>query len=77
MAVNVFQSGASSDNLSRNELVRWVNDSLTLSLGKIEQLCTGAVYCQFMDMLFASECTNLVCLCFVFVVVAFNLRLQL
>jgi len=38
--------------MSRQDLVQWVNDSLILSISKIEHLCTGAIYCQFMHMLF-------------------------
>jgi len=54
-AVNVFSTSVSSNNLSRQELVQWVNDSLELNIKKIEHLCTGAVYCQFMHMLFGSK----------------------
>ncbi|CAH1254498.1 MAPRE3 [Branchiostoma lanceolatum] len=52
MAVNVYATSASSDNLSRHEMIAWVNDCLQLKYAKIEDLCTGAAYCQFMDMLF-------------------------
>ena len=51
-AVNVFSTAVSNENFSRQELVQWVNDVLLLNLTKVEQLCTGAVYCQFMHMLF-------------------------
>lgn len=54
-AVNVFSTSVSSNNLSRQDLVHWVNDSLCLNITKIEHLCTGAVYCQFMHMLFGSK----------------------
>lgn len=54
-AVNVFSTSVSSNNLSRQDLVQWVNDSLCLNISKIEHLCTGAVYCQFMHMLFGSK----------------------
>jgi len=54
-AINVTSTSVTSENLSRHELVRWVNDSLQLNLKKVEELCTGAVYCQFMDMLFYSK----------------------
>ena len=37
---------------SRHELLSWVNDCLQAQFGKIEELCTGAAYCQFVDMLF-------------------------
>ena len=33
-------------------MLAWVNDSLSTKYSKIEELCTGAIYCQFMDMLF-------------------------
>lgn len=52
MAVNVHSTSCTSDNLSRHDIIAWVNDSLQTSYGKIEELCTGAAYCQFMDMLF-------------------------
>ncbi|KAF3824406.1 hypothetical protein GH733_008691 [Mirounga leonina] len=52
MAVNVYSTSVTSDNLSRHDLLAWINESLQLNLTKIEQLCSGAAYCQFMDMLF-------------------------
>ncbi|XP_012537512.1 microtubule-associated protein RP/EB family member 1 isoform X2 [Monomorium pharaonis] len=55
MAVNVYATNMTSDNLSRHDMLAWVNDCLQSSFTKIEELCTGAVYCQFMDMLFPSS----------------------
>ncbi|XP_051976703.1 microtubule-associated protein RP/EB family member 3-like isoform X2 [Xyrauchen texanus] len=52
MAVNVYSTSMTIENLSRHEMLAWVNDSLQLSYTKIEQLCSGVAYCQFMDMLF-------------------------
>jgi len=52
MAVNVYATSSSTDNLSRHDMLAWVNDCLSTKLSKIEELCSGAVYCQFMDMLF-------------------------
>ncbi|XP_078255485.1 microtubule-associated protein RP/EB family member 3b [Rhinoraja longicauda] len=52
MAVNVYSTSVTSENLSRHEMLAWVNDSLLLNYTKIEQLCSGTAYCQFMDMLF-------------------------
>uniref|UniRef100_A0A1B6DNN5 Microtubule-associated protein RP/EB family member 1 n=2 Tax=Clastoptera arizonana TaxID=38151 RepID=A0A1B6DNN5_9HEMI len=52
MAVNVYSTNVTTDNLSRHDMLSWVNDCLQSSFGKIEELCTGAAYCQFMDMLF-------------------------
>uniref|UniRef100_A0A1B0AU25 Calponin-homology (CH) domain-containing protein n=1 Tax=Glossina palpalis gambiensis TaxID=67801 RepID=A0A1B0AU25_9MUSC len=47
-------------------MLAWVNERLRAQFGKIEELRTGAAYCQFMDMLFPSSvpmthvkfCTN-------------------
>ncbi|XP_026477905.1 microtubule-associated protein RP/EB family member 1-like [Ctenocephalides felis] len=52
MAVNVYSTNVTSENLSRHDMLAWVNDCLSCSYSKIEELCTGAAYCQFMDMLF-------------------------
>ncbi|XP_076644843.1 microtubule-associated protein RP/EB family member 1 isoform X1 [Halictus rubicundus] len=52
MAVNVYATNVTAENLSRHDMLAWVNDCLQASFVKIEELCTGAVYCQFMDMLF-------------------------
>lgn len=52
MAVNVYSTSMNVDNLSRHDMLAWVNDSLQLTFTKIEQLCSGSAYCQFMDMLF-------------------------
>ncbi|XP_033265788.1 microtubule-associated protein RP/EB family member 1-like [Orcinus orca] len=52
MAVNVYSTSGTSDNLSRHDMLAWINESVQLNLTKIEQLCSGAAYCQFMDMLF-------------------------
>lgn len=51
-AVNVFSTSITTNNMSRQDLVQWVNDSLILNITKIEHLCSGAIYCQFMHMLF-------------------------
>ena len=52
MAVNVYATSSSTENLSRHDMLAWVNDSLNTRYVKIEEFCTGAIYCQFMDMLF-------------------------
>ncbi|CAF4805364.1 unnamed protein product [Pieris macdunnoughi] len=52
MAVNVYSTNVTSENLSRHDMLAWVNDALQSNFCKIEELCTGAAYCQFMDMLF-------------------------
>ncbi|KAM7345285.1 microtubule-associated protein RP/EB family member 1 isoform 1-T2 [Cochliomyia hominivorax] len=52
MAVNVYSTNVTTENLSRHDMLAWVNDCLQAQFSKIEELCTGAAYCQFMDMLF-------------------------
>jgi len=51
-AVNVYSTSVTADNLSRHDILSWVNETLQGSYSKIEELCSGAAYCQFMDMLF-------------------------
>lgn len=41
MAVNVYSTSMTIENLSRHDMLAWVNDSLQLTYTKIEQLCTG------------------------------------
>ena len=41
MAVNVFSTTATTENLSRHEMMSWINDSLQTNYNKIEQLCSG------------------------------------
>uniref|UniRef100_A0A8I3NPG2 Microtubule-associated protein RP/EB family member 1 n=2 Tax=Canis lupus familiaris TaxID=9615 RepID=A0A8I3NPG2_CANLF len=52
MAVNVYSTSVTSENRSRHDMLAWINESLRLNLTKLEQLCSGAAYCQFMDILF-------------------------
>ncbi|KAH7974474.1 hypothetical protein HPB49_015782 [Dermacentor silvarum] len=52
LCVNVHATNATTENLSRHDMLNWVNDCLRTSYTKIEELCSGAAYCQFMDMLF-------------------------
>lgn len=52
MAVNVYSTSVTSDNMSRHDLLGWINDTLKTNMIKVEELCTGSAYCQFMDMLF-------------------------
>lgn len=41
MAVNVFSTSGTTDNLSRKEMLAWVNRTLLSEFKKIEELCTG------------------------------------
>ncbi|EDW86441.1 uncharacterized protein Dwil_GK18120 [Drosophila willistoni] len=54
MAVNVYCTNG-SDNLSRHEMLSWLNGCMQSQFNKIEELCTGAAYCQFMDMMFPNS----------------------
>ena len=36
-------------------MIQWINGSLSTSYKKIEELASGAAYCQFMDMLFPGK----------------------
>ncbi|CAF1189589.1 unnamed protein product [Adineta ricciae] len=51
-AVNVYHTSVTTDNLSRNDILQWINSALDANFVKIEDLCSGAAYCQFMEMLF-------------------------
>lgn len=55
MAVNVYSTNVTTENLSRHDMLLWVNDCLNSQFNKIEELCTGAAYCQYMDMLFSGS----------------------
>jgi len=52
MAVNVYNTSGTTDNLSRHEVLAWVNDSLQSNFTKIEELCTGASYCMLRTLLY-------------------------
>lgn len=52
MAVNIDSASVMNNNLSQHDMQAWISESLQLDLTKIQQLCSGAAYCQFMDMLF-------------------------
>lgn len=54
---NVCASSHTADNLSRLELLAWVNAALGLNLKKVESLCSGAAYCQLMEIVFPG-CTS-------------------
>lgn len=58
-AVNVYSTNVTTENLSRHDMLAWVNDCLASNFTKIEELCTGAAYCQFMDMLFSGKLMRL------------------
>ncbi|KAJ8257349.1 hypothetical protein GJAV_G00184660 [Gymnothorax javanicus] len=50
MAVNV--SLGSENHYNQFELLAWLNESLQTKFTKVEQICSGAAFCQLMDWLF-------------------------
>ena len=38
--------------MSRGELLQWVNNTLKLSYSKIEQMGSGAAYCKMLDLMY-------------------------
>lgn len=44
MAVNVYNTNVSQDNISRHDAINWVNETLQASFGKVEELCTGKYF---------------------------------
>uniref|UniRef100_A0A7N8WIR9 DNA (cytosine-5-)-methyltransferase n=1 Tax=Mastacembelus armatus TaxID=205130 RepID=A0A7N8WIR9_9TELE len=50
MALNVSVNAVHSCN--PYELLAWLNETLQTDFTKVEQVCTGAAYCQLMDWLF-------------------------
>ncbi|KAL6103860.1 mapre2 [Pungitius sinensis] len=52
MAVNVYSTSITQETMSRHDITAWVNDLVSLNYTKVEQLSSGAAYCQFMDLLF-------------------------
>lgn len=55
MVNNVYVSAVTTDNVSRHELLAWVNDNLQASFSKIEEMATGAAYCQLTHRLFRDD----------------------
>lgn len=43
--------------VSRTEVLEWLNDLLQLSLTKVEQCASGAVYAQIIDAIFPGSFT--------------------
>ena len=40
---------------SKSEIIKWINETLKLNITKIEQACTGAIYCQLLDSIFINK----------------------
>lgn len=42
-------------NISRQDLLKWLNEKFNLNYEKVEQVCTGAAFCLIMDNLFPGK----------------------
>lgn len=40
---------------SRGDILKWINDLLQINISKIEQLGSGAVYCQILDSMYPGK----------------------
>ena len=63
MAVNVYNTSGTTDNLSRHEVLAWVNDTLQANFTKIEELCTGNMlqlmfFCGILCIIFLIVCCH-------------------
>ena len=56
MAVNVFNTASTAENLSRHELIAWINESLQIQYSKVEELCSGLLLC-------VCVCVCVLCVC--------------
>lgn len=55
MINEITVNSSNAIDISRGELLNWVNDMLKLSLNKVEQLGTGAIFCQLLDVLYPGK----------------------
>ena len=46
-AVNVVYTSATADNLSRHDILSWINGTLQLHYTKIEEMCSGKISVGF------------------------------
>ncbi|XP_076840262.1 uncharacterized protein LOC143485023 isoform X2 [Brachyhypopomus gauderio] len=51
MVVNVKVGYESTQKYSESELLTWLNGTLLSNFHRVEQTCSGAAYCQLMDLL--------------------------
>ena len=41
--------------VSKSELLSWINNLLSLNISKVEQMASGAAYCQLIDIMYAGS----------------------
>ncbi|XP_055920183.1 microtubule-associated protein RP/EB family member 2-like [Eupeodes corollae] len=49
---NLALPTVTGENMSRHEMLQWVNTTLSTKYNKIEELCSGVAYCQLMERIF-------------------------
>ncbi|KAM8712722.1 hypothetical protein ACLKA7_013109 [Drosophila subpalustris] len=54
----VSLTSVNSENMSRHQMLEWVNTMVNGHFKKIEELCSGVAYCQMMEMIFPN-CINI------------------
>ena len=58
-AVNVFVTENAGKTLTPDELLAWFNEILQLDYKNIEELKSGAAYCQLVDQIYESKYASL------------------
>ncbi|XP_052841556.1 microtubule-associated protein RP/EB family member 1 [Drosophila gunungcola] len=58
LKLTVALTSVNGENMSRHDMLQWVNNMVQGHFKKIEELCSGAAYCQMMEMIFPN-CINL------------------
>ncbi|XP_017014513.1 microtubule-associated protein RP/EB family member 1 [Drosophila takahashii] len=56
--LTVALTSVNGENMSRHDMLQWVNTMVQGHFKKIEELCSGAAYCQMMEMIYPN-CINL------------------
>ncbi|XP_016958799.1 microtubule-associated protein RP/EB family member 1 [Drosophila biarmipes] len=56
--LTVALTSVNGENMSRHDMLQWVNNLVQGHFKKIEELCSGAAYCQMIEMIFPN-CINL------------------
>ena len=50
--INVTHTSTTKNNLGRNAIVEWINNTAGTKHSKVEELCSGVAYCKCMQLLF-------------------------
>ena len=41
--------------IGKTEIMKWINETLKMNITRVEQACTGAIYCQLIDCIFPNK----------------------